>query len=70
MIPFRLNQAMLKWTPKRIVGGLAVLGGASLFAYAEPLFMHESSAYAGGFLLALLFGILVSGIGAYFLIRG
>ncbi len=42
---------MLKWTPKRIVGGVAVLAGASLFVYVEPLFMHESSAYAGGFFL-------------------
>jgi hypothetical protein len=61
---------MLKWPPKRIIGGLAVLAGASLFVYVEPLFMHESSAYAGGFLLALLFGIVVFGIGGYLLIRG
>ena len=56
--------------PKRIIGGLAILAGVSLFVYAEPLFMHESSAYAGGFLLALLFGILVFGVGAYLVIRG
>jgi len=61
---------MPKWTPKRIVGGLAVFAGASLVVYVDPLFMHESSAYAGGFLLALLFGISVFGLGAYLVIRG
>ena len=61
---------MLKWTPKRIVGGLAVLAGASLFVYVEPLFMHESSAYAGGFFLALVVGALIFGVGFWMLIRG